>query len=498
MHNHWPIIASETSVASAPKHPCSSWNKKEKPKFPNYKIRCSIGNYLKYIKDCVIDKTKNGMFLIKKESPYSEGLDFMILSSLPPIYLEVNLNGKSYKFSTDDKLEDVLSKLQKEGVLTSSFFMPSDVIYNDSISQNISGIITALRWFTQADVKLKIKTNDWYDEITPETQIWKYSVVSRSDFDKKWEYWKKEDTQKMIEALLESKDPEDWKVLVIWFNYTKRRLDWKDSTWKDGWVNWQSFEDYHMHFTEVETWWKKIELTKQQEDDFHDRYISEALSEHNFNWWDTEFQTLEPLDNTKNDFSKQWISFKVKKDKFKTKEFWEEYDLVVKIIEDLNFWELKLEDFLYKKWYLPRKAKKIVEKLSYDDPRLNNILKNNKKLFESIVLWTLKREEEYVKEYKLKKFSRRYKWDDDEKSRVIPFPTFWHTTTLEKDHNWEITLKISPRIHSRAAVMEASWVLLNRKNATEEELNKINKTKEEVNNQVIDIMRKKTGCFEGH
>ncbi len=536
-----PLNVRIATSDTTPKHPWSKdENAKHKLNFYNYKDRCSIWNYLKYVHDCNMGKTSNNMILIKKEAPYTNGMDFMILAWLPPIFLELTIDWKIYQFSTDDKLEDIINIIEKGDMWKHDPFFwetweQSPLYWNKkirqiceskitqdskkkkitkkekkinkklkksklrklwklspdkAISQDISSVIKLLEenypWENNA--QLKIQTENWLEEITPKTHIWKYAVVSRSDFDKKWETEKKEEIQKFQNAFFKRNNPEKWRRFLAWYNYSETRLDWKDSTWRDGWVNWQSFESFHLHMLELEQWTDKKTLSKQEEDDFHDGYITKALAKKQFDWWDTKFKTLKPVDNRENELSKQWITFNIKKQEYWTDKFREEYSLVVKIIEDLDFGDLKIDDFLYKGWYLPRRAKKIVMKLKYNDSRLNSILKDNEELFIDIIKWVLERE----KENGVGRYSRRCEWEDGEKSRVIPFPNFWHSTIIEMDHNWDMTLRICPRIHTKAAIMEANWDLLKRVDTEEEKLKEIQKIQEETNRQVINTVWEKS------
>ncbi len=515
------IEVTATRVETTRKHPASDIKDTEKHELKvfDYRDRCSFGNYIEYTADCGIFTTLSGIIFMGKQAPYWKR-DFLTLPKIP-ISMEIVWNNKKYNFSLDDTLNDILTKLWigdcwniqpswgieriKDNVKQdfhhiqikenftqdlmcwvlkrkSSFSNLWDINPNERVSLKIKKFVNFLKTnFYWIDVNFKVDTKDWEKYISLNDQIWEFTPSARWDFKEMWEEGKQRDVQIIQTEFIENNKPRKWCILAAWHNWTRVRADWSPNTWRDGWANWQSLDAHHTHCSEIEIWEEKVKLSPEQEENYHDRYVSELLCKYKFDWWDIDFETLEPLDNTKNDLTRQWISFRVKKWSLRTEKFWEEYDLIVKLIEDLDISKIDIKEDIIKGWYIPKKTKNILKKIKYKEPKLSKIIENNKELFIWLIEWMLRREVEY----RVWLYSRRYKWIDEEKSRVIPFPNLWYTIALEKDDKWEVTLRIAPRIHSKGALVELVWQDLQRVPTDDEELNPIVAERKMLSSEII-------------
>lgn len=458
-----------TEVISYGNHPTSSGENKI-TSYPDYSHWNSLGNILRFIEHNTLKRLDSWILLIRKESPYSDTMDFMSLVELPAVYISVKNNNWEEVgiINTSQSIKSLiwwLSKVfpAKSVTVNSKIFFWENKEKLDMSSSINTNLVNTLeqcgKLFPDLCFDLFTETKGGIrKKVTPETQVYELCPTSWWDFDEMWRWEQKKDLQKMMNQFFATQKVENWKKLIAWFNFTDAN-NWNVPTWNDWWQDSQSLKVHHIHFFEQWAVWNTKRLNNKETSEFWDIYTAKALEKNGFNSQSLELNTLIPLDKSEL-LSEQAIAFKIIN--FWSDEFWDDFDIITGLVERLNVSLVNRDDLkallkgsnnetgiTHSINQTQNAVDKILWKISYTDEKYNKIIDDNRDLFRDIIIWILEEERNIWTD-------RMVEWN------LIPQPNFWYTILIEKNHKEEIILKIVPRIHTRGAVVEASWVKLER------------------------------------
>ena len=128
MNTFAPVVTVESKWA----HPTAVQSENKEPKFPDYSHWNSVWNILRFIDENMVKRLESWILLIKKESPYSNTLDFMSLAELPPIFLSLKHNGETLDISTNSSVSQLHTFLANNS-LTDSHQISSESFFWEKI-----------------------------------------------------------------------------------------------------------------------------------------------------------------------------------------------------------------------------------------------------------------------------------------------------------------------------------------------------------------------------